>query len=252
MQTSAYGLMNLWQQGDGITKTVAVLLLSMSVLSWSVIIMKSIQLKQVRKQAALADNSLQNGGFWAIPADEKNENPKAINPFRALLQDGLKAMSYHHLHRRKLGKTINQNEWLTLSLRKCIDSSAHQLQSDLPILASIGSTAPFVGLLGTVWGIYHALIRISASGQSSIDQIAGPVGEALIMTAFGLAVAIPAVLGYNLLLQGQKKILAHLRNFAHDLQIGLLVENTETSFDDIELNDVDALDRQRLNQGVGV
>jgi len=249
MQTNAYGLLNLWQQGDGITRTVAVFLLSMSVLSWSVIILKSRQLNQVRKQAALAEINLQPGSSWAVPADEKGESANASNPFSSLIREGLSAISYHHLHRSKLQATINQNEWLTLSLKKSIDNAAQQLQADLPILASIGSTAPFVGLFGTVWGIYHALIRISASGQSSIDQIAGPVGEALIMTAFGLAVAIPAVLGYNFILQSHKKVLSHLRNFAHELQVRLLVEHAISSNSEDHL---EALERSAVEQGVCV
>ena len=249
MQTNAYGLMNLWQQGDGVTRTVAIFLLSMSVLSWSVIVLKSLQLKQVRQQAKLADQSAQSDSLTTLSVEEKAETAKTINPFCHLLQEGLKAVSYHNLHRHQLEKTINRHEWLQLALKKCIDTAAQQLQADLPILASIGSTAPFVGLFGTVWGIYHALVRISASGQSSIDQIAGPVGEALIMTAFGLAVAIPAVLGYNFLLQGHKKILARLRNFAQDLQMRLLVEQALTSFDGLD----EALPvTQRSKQGVGV
>jgi biopolymer transport protein ExbB len=252
MQTNAYGLMNLWQQGDAVTRTVAVFLLSMSVLSWSMIIIKSLQLNQVRKQAALADAGLSERTWTTWSSEENAEHSQAISPFKNMWQEGLKAVSYHKLHRRKLERSMNQNDWVSLSLRKCIDNTAQQLQADLPILASIGSTAPFVGLFGTVWGIYHALVRISASGQSSIDQIAGPVGESLIMTAFGLAVAIPAVLGYNFLLQGHKKILAQLRNFAHDLQVKLLVENSFPTFEDNELDDVETLNSRHLEQGVGV
>lgn len=250
MQANAYGLMNLWEQGDGITRTVALFLLSMSVISWSVMIIKGRQLKQIQKQAKLADSSTLENGSWSLPVEEKDKPANTPNPFRTLLEEGLKAVSYHHLHRHKLDRTINQNEWLTLSLRKCIDGAAQLLQADLPILASIGSTAPFVGLFGTVWGIYHALIRISASGQSSIDQIAGPVGEALIMTAFGLAVAIPAVLGYNYFLQSHKKIMAQLRNFAHELQVRLLVENSPSLFGDSGQQETE--ETSRLTQGVGV
>jgi biopolymer transport protein ExbB len=250
MQTNAYGLMNLWQQGDGITRTVAVFLLAMSVLSWSVILIKGIQLKQVRQQADSTNNSSEPKAFSS--ADENAKATKTFNPFGNLRQEGLKALSYHNLHRRQLEKTINQNEWLQLTLKRCIDTAAQTLQADLPILASIGSTAPFVGLFGTVWGIYHALVRISASGQSSIDQIAGPVGEALIMTAFGLAVAIPAVLGYNFILQSHKKILAQLRNFAQDLQMYLLVEQAVVSFSELDALDESQPTMQRLEEGVGV
>jgi biopolymer transport protein ExbB len=109
------------------------------------------------------------------------------------------------------------SDWITRTLRNSIDDSTARLQSGLAILASVGSTAPFVGLFGTVWGIYHALVGIGASGVATIDKVAGPVGEALIMTALGLAVAIPAVLGYNALVRGNKGILTKLNRFAHDL-----------------------------------
>ena len=109
------------------------------------------------------------------------------------------------------------SDWVTGSLRNSIDEFTARLQSGLAILASVGSTAPFLGLFGTVWGIYHALIAIGTSGQSTIDKVAGPVGEALIMTALGLAVAIPAVLGYNALVRGNKFILVRMNSFAHDL-----------------------------------
>ena len=109
------------------------------------------------------------------------------------------------------------SDWVTRCLRNCIDEFTSRLQSGLAILASVGSTAPFIGLFGTVWGIYHALLAIGTSGQSTIDKVAGPIGEALIMTALGLAVAIPAVLGYNALVRGNKSILASLNSFAHDL-----------------------------------
>ena len=113
--------------------------------------------------------------------------------------------------------SLDASDWISRALRNSIDSTTGKLQAGLAILASVGSTAPFVGLFGTVWGIYHALMKIGAAGQASIDQVAGPIGEALIMTALGLAVAIPAVLGYNALVRGNKHILAKLGRFAHDL-----------------------------------
>ena len=113
--------------------------------------------------------------------------------------------------------SLGASEWLTRTLRNSIDESTSRLQSGLAVLASVGSTAPFVGLFGTVWGIYHALLAISAAGQATIDKVAGPIGEALIMTALGLAVAIPAVLGYNALVRGNKGVISRLNRFAHDL-----------------------------------
>jgi biopolymer transport protein ExbB len=117
----------------------------------------------------------------------------------------------------QLHDSLDASDWISRALRNSIDSTTGKLQTGLAVLASVGSTAPFVGLFGTVWGIYHALMKIGAAGQASIDQVAGPIGEALIMTALGLAVAIPAVLGYNALVRGNKHILAKLGRFAHDL-----------------------------------
>ncbi|MCE3233982.1 MAG: biopolymer transporter ExbB [Vampirovibrio sp.] len=223
--SNPYGFMSLWEQGDWVTKLVALLLFSMSVLSWYVIIMKSLHQSKLRRQAAIAGDA-----FWHTKSlDEgirlfgpEEEN----NPFRSLAADGINAAA-HHRHSRTHSKgdlhdSLNPSEWLTSCLRRSIENITHNLQTGLPILASVGSTAPFVGLFGTVWGIYHALVGIGVSGQASIDKVAGPVGEALIMTAFGLAVAIPAVLGYNALTNNNKKIMARIRNFAHDLHACLL------------------------------
>jgi biopolymer transport protein ExbB len=121
------------------------------------------------------------------------------------------------------------SDWVTRELRQCLDEFTARLQGGLAVLASVGSTAPFVGLFGTVWGIYHALLGIGAAGQATIDKVAGPIGEALIMTALGLAVAIPAVLAYNALVRGHKGVLHTLKRFAHDLHAlfvtGARVEN---------------------------
>lgn len=223
--SNPYGLLNLWEQGDWITKSVALLLFSMSVLSWYVIIMKSLHQSKLRRQANIAGDAFWHTksldeGMRLFGPDEEN------NPFRNLAADGINAAA-HHLQSRTQSKgdlhdTLNPSEWVTSCLRRSIENITHNLQTGLPILASVGSTAPFVGLFGTVWGIYHALVGIGVSGQASIDKVAGPVGEALIMTAFGLAVAIPAVLGYNTLTNNNKKILARIRNFAHDLHACLL------------------------------
>nr|WP_198043643.1 MotA/TolQ/ExbB proton channel family protein [Ketobacter sp. MCCC 1A13808] len=124
---------------------------------------------------------------------------------------------HHSQHHNDLHGQLPLTEWLTASLRGSIDESTERLQKGLSVLASVGSTAPFVGLFGTVWGIYHALVGIGVSGQASIDKVAGPVGEALIMTAFGLAVAIPAVLGYNALQRNNKLLLGKINRFAHQL-----------------------------------
>ena len=129
--------------------------------------------------------------------------------------------------------TLDLSDWTTRTLRNGVDEATARMQAGLAVLASVGSTAPFIGLFGTVWGIYHALMSISAAGQATIDRVAGPIGEALIMTALGLAVAIPAVLGYNALVRGNKAVLNQLNRFAHDLHAyfvtGARVNNTDAA-----------------------
>ena len=210
---SQYGLMNLWNQGDVVTKGVALLLLAMSLASWMVIIVKVLDLRRYAGQAR------QTESFWhssdlAEGLSKLGTDPG--NPFRALAMEGREATAHHHAQ-PQLHDSIDVSEWLTRSLRNSIDESTARLQSGLAVLASVGSTAPFIGLFGTVWGIYHALMSISAAGQATIDKVAGPIGEALIMTALGLAVAIPAVLGYNALVRGNKSVVMKLNRFAHDL-----------------------------------
>jgi biopolymer transport protein ExbB len=210
---SQFGLINLWTQGDLITKGVAVLLLAMSLATWMVIIIKALDLRKFAAQARLTES------FWhaADFADGLNKlGTDPSNPFRALALEGREATAHHHAQ-PQLHDSLDVSEWLSRSLRNSIDESTARLQSGLAVLASVGSTAPFIGLFGTVWGIYHALISISMAGQATIDKVAGPIGEALIMTALGLAVAIPAVLGYNALVRGNKAILNKLNRFSHDL-----------------------------------
>jgi biopolymer transport protein ExbB len=139
------------------------------------------------------------------------------NPFRQLALEGREATLHHRNTKAHLHDALDVSDWVTRTLRNTIDEFTGKLQSGLAILASVGSTAPFVGLFGTVWGIYHALLSIGAAGQATIDKVAGPIGESLIMTALGLAVAIPAVLGYNALVRGNKGVLQKLNRFAHDL-----------------------------------
>jgi len=208
-----FGLAHLWSQGDIVTRAVAVLLLGMSLASWMVIVMKALDLRRHASQARQIES------FWhaADFADGLNKlGTDPDNPFRALALEGREAAAHHHAQ-QQLHDSLDASEWLTRTLRNSIDESTSRLQGGLAILASVGSTAPFVGLFGTVWGIYHALLSISAAGQATIDKVAGPIGEALVMTALGLAVAIPAVLGYNALVRGNKGVLNKLNRFAHDL-----------------------------------
>ncbi|MGH6626444.1 MAG: MotA/TolQ/ExbB proton channel family protein [Burkholderiaceae bacterium] len=210
---SQFGLANLWAQGDIVTRGVALLLLGMSLASWMVIIVKGLDLRKCASQSRTTESFWHSADF----ADGLNKlGNDSSNPFRALAIEGREATAHHHAQ-PQLHDSLDVSDWLTRSLRNSIDESTARLQSGLAVLASVGSTAPFIGLFGTVWGIYHALMSISAAGQATIDKVAGPIGEALIMTALGLAVAIPAVLGYNALVRGNKAILTKLNRFAHDL-----------------------------------
>ena len=209
-----FGLANVWSQGDIVTKTVALLLLVMSLASWIVIIIKTLDLLRYKKIAKSAQNFWQSADFATGVARLGTD---AGNPFRQLALDGREATLHHQSAKAHLHDSFNVSDWVTRTLRNTMDEFTGKLQSGLAILASVGSTAPFVGLFGTVWGIYHALLAIGAAGQASIDKVAGPIGESLIMTALGLAVAIPAVLGYNALVRGNKGVLQKLSRFAHDL-----------------------------------
>lgn len=220
MQENPYGIESLWQQGDLVIRTVAVVLLIMSIISWSIILVRAWRLFQQRRQMR------ELRVFWQAPSlgdglQQLGPND-AHNIFHKLVEDGNAALYHHDKHNDALQDRLPLSEWLSTSLRGSIDEAAERMQAGLSILASIGATAPFVGLFGTVWGIYHALVNIGVSGQASIDKVAGPVGEALIMTAFGLAVAIPAVLGYNALVRGNKTMLGRLNRFAHKLHAYLL------------------------------
>lgn len=213
MQASPYGLESLWLQGDFVTKGVALLLVAMSIASWYVIVAKALQLLRYRHASHAAGHT-----FWDTTSlPEGVATLGSENPFAEIAQAGVGAMRHHTAHKGHLHDQLSVSDWVTLSLRQAIDESAGKLQAGMAVLASVGSTAPFVGLFGTVWGIYHALVSIGTSGQASIDKVAGPVGEALIMTALGLAVAIPATFGYNALVRGNKSTIAKLNKFGFDL-----------------------------------
>lgn len=211
---SQLGLINIWTQGDWVIKSVALLLLIMSLASWIVILFKVLDVFKYRKLAERAEAFWHSADFASGLGQLGDDDG---NPFRQLALAGREASAHHHDTKSHLHDTLDVSDWISRSLRNSIDDSTARLQSGLAVLASVGSTAPFVGLFGTVWGIYHALMGISAAGQATIDKVAGPIGEALIMTALGLAVAIPAVLGYNALVRGNKAILTKLNRFAHDL-----------------------------------
>ncbi len=226
MTNNTFSLATFWAQGDAISKTVAVLLLMMSIVSWYVIATRTWRAMRLRRAARTV------GSFWHTHSFAEGmallDQHGADNPFRHLALEGQAAVDHHVSNKDDLHGQISLAEWLTESLRGAIDDCAERMQGGLAVLASVGSTAPFVGLFGTVWGILHALVNIGASGQASIDKVAGPVGEALVMTAFGLAVAIPAVLGYNALIRTNKGISNKLHRFARQLHAYFLTGSPVT------------------------
>jgi biopolymer transport protein ExbB len=218
-----YGLSAIWNGGDWIARGTLIALALMSMGTWYIVITKVIEQILLARQAKEADQS-----FWkaqSIRAGANLLSPRSA--FRAVVEDGLSATDHHE---GTLTEQIDLHSWITMSLQRSVDAIANRLQGGLAFLATVGSTAPFVGLFGTVWGIYHALTAIGIAGQASIDKVAGPVGEALIMTAMGLAVAVPAVLGYNWMVRRNKLLMERVRSFAADLHALLIggVRSQET------------------------
>jgi biopolymer transport protein ExbB len=209
-----YGLDALWKTGDLVAKGTLAILLLMSAGSWYVIATKLYEQIKLTKQGAAADSS-----FWSAGGVKQAiEGLDASSAYHELASAGSAATEHH----KGLLGYIDLNTWVTLSIQRSIEKIQSRLQGGLAFLATVGSTAPFVGLFGTVWGIYHALTAIGIAGQASIDKVAGPVGEALIMTALGLAVAVPAVLGYNWLIRRNKAALENVRSFGAELHAVLL------------------------------
>ena len=209
-----YGLEALWKGGDIVAKVTLAILAIMSMGSWYIIITKVYEQFRMGAQARAADKS-----FWNAPTVRQGaEKLKEGSPYRFIAESGLEATTKHV----GLLGNVDLNTWISMSIQRAIDNVQSRTQDGLAFLATVGSTAPFVGLFGTVWGIYHALTAIGIAGQASIDKVAGPVGEALIMTAFGLAVAVPAVLGYNWLVRRNKAAMDMVRGFAADLHAVLL------------------------------
>lgn len=215
MSNNPYGVAALFDHSDVIIKTVALLLLVMSIASWYVLVTRAWRVLRWRRAARAAAD------FWHAKSYAEGlhllNGGAERNPFRRLAEDGQAVVDHHANNKADLHGQLGLSEWLTESLRGTLDECADRFQSGLPLLASVGATAPFVGLFGTVWGIYHALVGIGVAGQANIGQMAGPVGEALIMTAGGLAVAIPAVLAYNALTRANKTVLGRLNRFARQL-----------------------------------
>jgi biopolymer transport protein ExbB len=213
-EENPYGLGALWAQGDAVAKGTLLILVLMSMGSWYVIFTKFAEQAKLNKQAKAAQDS-----FWsASTVAQGKDTLEQGSAFRFIAEKGLEGASKH----TGLMAAVDFNEWVTMSIQRAIGNVQSRMQDGLAVLATVGSTAPFVGLFGTVWGIYHALVKIGMSGQASIDKVAGPVGEALIMTAIGLAVAVPAVLGYNFLVRRNKAVMEQVNAFGSDLHAVLL------------------------------
>jgi len=198
------GFSHFLAQTDSVAKVILGVMLLMSVVSWYLIVTKALTvLLERRRSAGFLDKFWNAPSIAAVVSQLEERHPD--EPFAHL--------AWHALAARDKGDA----EFLTRAMRRVIDEDTARLESGLTVLASIGSTAPFVGLFGTVWGVYHALVAIGLSGQGTLDKVAGPVGEALIMTALGLAVAIPAVLAYNGFVRSNRLVLSKLDSYAHDL-----------------------------------
>lgn len=209
-----YGMEALWNGSDWIARFVLVLLTIMSVGSWYIMIVKVLEQSRMHRQMATVA-----GKFWGAASVSAGAAALESNsPYRYIAESGVDAIKGHS----GLKSHIPLADWLQMNIQGAVDRVQARTQSGLAFLATVGSTSPFVGLFGTVWGIYHALTAIGISGQASIDKVAGPVGEALIMTAIGLAVAIPAVLGYNWLAKRNKAVMDEVREFSEELN-GVLV-----------------------------
>ncbi len=210
-----YGLTSLWTEGNTVTRSTLIILIIMSVGSWFIFITKMLSTNALRGQAIKAGKKFQT----AASVEEAIAGLDQSSVFRKIAADGLAAAEHHARH---LEGKVGQYEWVSLALRRSVDEISGRLQGGNAILATVGSMAPFVGLFGTVWGILQALIAIGVSGQASIDKVAGPVGEALIMTAIGLAVAVPAVGFYNIVIRRNKGIVDALRKFSDDVEAFLV------------------------------
>ena len=210
-----YGLAALWAQGDFVARGTLFILVLMSVGSWYILVTRLAASLKLSAEA----RSVRQSFFKATTLSAGVATLGEGSAFRYIAEAGINAREHHE---GTLTEHIDRNTWITMCVQRSVDEVQSRLQGGLAILATVGSTAPFVGLFGTVWGIYHALTAIGVAGQASIDKVAGPVGEALIMTAIGLAVAVPAVLGYNALVRRNKVTMDAVRGFAADLH-GILL-----------------------------
>ncbi|MFZ9049434.1 MAG: MotA/TolQ/ExbB proton channel family protein [Steroidobacteraceae bacterium] len=214
-----YGIAALWEQSDYVGKGVFVILAVMSLWSWWVMINKWLDQRSLKKVAEEAEKN-----FWSSGSLQEGlgKLKGKINPFRDIAQEGMKALDHHRRQSQDVASHIDLSDFVETNVQKQSDMLQSHLQGGMVVLASVGATAPFVGLFGTVWGIYNALIAISIAGQASLDKVAGPIGEALIMTAIGLFVAVPAVLAFNALTRANKRLMERVGYFSHDVQAALV------------------------------
>ena len=215
MQENAFGFAHLLASGDAVSHTVAAVLALMSVASWYLMLAKAVDWWQMRRTARAV------GAFWSATSVseglEKLRGTGAENPYLHLAAQAQACNADCESAAGHLAARFDPAEQMERALRQQLSSTQARMENGLTFLATTGATAPFVGLFGTVWGIYHALLAIGLSGQAALEKVAGPVGEALIMTAAGLAVALPAVFAYNAFTRANRVLLADLDAFAHDL-----------------------------------
>jgi biopolymer transport protein ExbB len=213
----AAGFAGFLAQTDAVAKGILVILLLMSLATWTLIATKGISALFARRRGSLfLERFWNSASIGAVQSHLEEHHPD--EPFSHLAWHAIIASRHHQRHGAgRLDEAGSQSEFLTRAMRRVLDEDTARAEAGLTVLASVGSTAPFIGLFGTVWGVYHALVAIGVAGQGTLDKVAGPVGEALIMTALGLAVAIPAVLAYNAFVRTNRLLLARLDGFAHDL-----------------------------------
>ena len=213
-EENPFGFAAMLEHGDVVSKITLTILVIMSIGSWYIIFTKLYEGTKISKQSRAAEATFWQAGSVRAGADSLTED----SPFRFIAEKGMEARQKH----TGLLDQIDFSEWVTMGISRAVDNVSSRMGDGMAFLATVGSTAPFVGLFGTVWGIYHALVTIGITGQASIDKVAGPVGEALIMTAIGLAVAVPAVLGYNFIVRKNKTSMDLIRAFGSDVHAVLL------------------------------
>ena len=216
-ETTSLGIGHFLAQSDVVGKTLLAILILMSVASWAIIAIKGVsQLARHGRSHAFLNFFWNATSLDAVAGEISTHG--ARDPFSHLTAHAMQAQAHHAKYgAAKLEEAGSSSEFVTRTIKKVLDEETTRLENGLAVLATVGATAPFVGLFGTVWGVYHALVAIGMSGAGTLDKVAGPVGEALIMTGLGLAVAIPAVIGYNWLTRANRVTAAKLDAFAYEL-----------------------------------